>query len=300
MRALEWGPGEQTVHRPARERGERGDDECLLGVEIGQKPRQAFGQHGLAGTRRAEHHQVMPAGRRHHQRLDRVGVAHDVCQIADGLGRGRRRELPDRFHRVRFEIGPVADQRIPQRHHRHDLDVGHEHRLVFVAARHDEAPEARGTGGDHGREETLHRPHPAIETQLPQMHHGGDRVDRDATLGRQDGDRDGQIVGGALLRQGSRREVDDDLLGRQRAAVIRRRRPDAVFGIGERRIRQPDQLEARDRVRDVCFDLDDRARHSEQCDREGARHHQDTPRRCCMLGSPYSGHRIPTTSIRSS
>ena len=63
--------------------------------------------------------------------------------------------------------------------------------------------------------------------------------------GRQQAERDGQVIVTALLGQVGRREVDGDMLGRQREANGGKGRPHALAAFADGLVRQADNGEMR-------------------------------------------------------
>ena len=69
---------ETRTDREARQRADRAHLQRILGSEVGEKTGKSGGEHRLAGTRRAEQEDVVPARRRDGESLDGIFVAHDV------------------------------------------------------------------------------------------------------------------------------------------------------------------------------------------------------------------------------
>src|SRR5699024_7850872 len=74
----------------------------------------------------------------------------------------------------------------------------------------DRAGETVGAGGEQCREDPGDRPHPAVQTQLPQQHEIRGDVGEQVALGVQHGHRDGEIEAGAVLGPPGRAHVDGD------------------------------------------------------------------------------------------
>ena len=111
--------------------------------------------------------------------------------------------------------------------------------------------------GEHRGKDALHRPQPAVEPELAQMHGARPRIRRAPTRRREGRDRDRQIEPRTLLRQRGRRQVDGQLFLRERAARIDGGSADALAGLAQRGVRQSDEDECREAGRDVGLHLDD-------------------------------------------
>jgi hypothetical protein len=266
----------------------------------GQERRQPGGEHGLARARRSEQEDVVPTRGRHEHRLHGVVVADHIGEVGRVLGRPGLRRDEHRVERDRVEVAPVPDHGVEERHHGDHPDAGHESRLIGVAGRHHRRGEAGPCGGDHGGEHARDRADPSVEAELAQVHHPVDRRRLHGAGRGQHGECDAQVEARAVLGQRRGREIDGDLVVRERAPGVRRSGPDPVLRLAEGRIRKTDEDERREIRRDVRLDLDDRAVQPEQGDRVGARdRHQNTRLRCSMTTAPKAGATMATASMRT-
>ena len=79
MRCFEWRARDECAGLcESRQGRNRRHFKGVFGAEVGKDVHQPFGQHGLAGTRCAEHVYVMTACRCNDERLDDIRLPDDV------------------------------------------------------------------------------------------------------------------------------------------------------------------------------------------------------------------------------
>ena len=170
------------AERPARERSDRRDLECGIRVEVGQDAGQARREHRLAGARAARaSSRWCPPAAAVTSASTAVVVARDIGEVA-----GDRRPAgvgpADRGHGVdglRLELAAVPDRRVEERGHADHLHPGHERRLgARSPCGHHHRVVAGAHGGEHGGQDAVDRPQPAVEPELAEVHDPIDRLDR--------------------------------------------------------------------------------------------------------------------------
>ncbi len=163
---------------------------------------------------------------------------------------------------------------------RDDGEVGHERRFGRVRARHDQPGAARGAGGRGDRERAADRSHAAVEGELAGDGDAAEMlVQRVAGRGKE-GERDREVVGGALFAEMGGSEVHGDAAGRDLEAGVPERGADAVFALADARVRETHGLRVRDAGREVDLDLHGvRVDTDERAGDDGREHAGERPRR---------------------
>ncbi len=305
-----WTHGQLGSQPLPAERPDAADLQRGLLVEVGQEAGEPLGEHRLPRAGRAEQEHVVPARGRDHERLHGLLVADHVAQA--GLRRLRAPDRPRRsaprgrgrtgvgLLRLRLELGAVVDRRIPQPRHGDDPHVGHEGRLVRVAARHHDPAGARSTRGEHRGQDAVRRTQPPVEAELAEVHGAGHRLGRHRPTRREDREGYREVEAGAVLRQDGRREVDGDPADGELASRVACRGADPLAGLAERGVRQADEHEPGELARDVGLDVDERSVQAGERDGERATDgHQQALRTTSTDGCPPRGQSTPTTSIRT-
>ena len=221
----------------------------LLERHVRQNARQAARHHRLAAARRADHQHVVPARCGDFQRA--LGAP-----LAAHVGKVIRRHM--RTHHLRvghglFRLdGPRAAQtvdRLLQMRNRQDLHALHAGGLLRVVRGQQQPADAAAPRRNRHGERAAHADHAARQREL--AHRGGavQRLGVQHAAGCQNRQRDGQVVGRALLFDVRRGEVDCQAGHRERQAAGGHRRAHALAALLHGGVRQADDLKHRQPVR---------------------------------------------------
>jgi len=221
--------------------------QCLFKCERSQDGRQPLGQHGLAGAGRADHKNIVAAGRGHFKRaLGRLLPAHvfevhgKVLQLTQQrLGRySIRLALNGTHHR-----GVEQLQHVKQRRDRVHIHTFHNRCLGGIGRGQNQIRNillARQDGdGQHAR----HSTHAAVEAQFAHHKEAAHIVHAQRAVSAEDADGNGQVETRALLFHVGRRQVDGDEGGRNQIAGVLDGRAHAVAALAHRGVRQADGVE---------------------------------------------------------
>ena len=227
-----------AVRELAGDRVDHGNLERLGRGERRQDAGQALGEHGLAGAGRADHQQVVTAGRGHLERPLGGLLALDVLEVE-----GRDRDLGQRRlgrgqHLGALEMVDQGEQGV----RRQDLDAARPGRLAALGRRADQ-PALAGVGVDRRRQHPGHRADPPVQRQLAQGRVAADLVGGQDPHGDQQAERDRQVEVAAFLEQVGGRQVHGDALGRQRQAEGAERGAHPLAAFGDRLVGQADHGE---------------------------------------------------------
>ena len=255
-------PCEAAVGQAAGDALDHAHLEHLGRGERRQQPRQASGEQGLAGARRADHQQVVASGRRHLQRPLRGLLALDVGQVGIGRAVVGQRRFGRAHHLAALEVVDQGQQAGSRQH----LGAARPGRLAAVGLRADGAATG-GRGADRRRQHPGNRQQRAVEAELPEHGEGVHRVAGHRPHADQQAERDGQVEVAALLQQIGRRQVDGDALGRQRQAQGAQRRAHPLARFGHRLVGQADHGECRQPRGDMHLDVDVARLDAVKCDR---------------------------------
>ena len=235
----------RRAERPGAGQGALGDQsgdgvdhrslEQLAGRERRQQARQPARQHRLARARRSDEQQVVAAGRGDLERAFGALLTLDVAQVRPRLGVQHRPRLGRAQHLDAAEVVDQGDQRARRQHRR--LPAPGRLRAIGLGADQAEPEPVRGhRRGQHAAD----RGDPAIQRQLADGGPAGERVRRDHAHGRQDAQRNRQVVVAAFLGQVRRRQVDDDAPRRHRQPEAREGRADALAALAHRLVAEAD------------------------------------------------------------
>ena len=212
------------------------------------------GQHGLPGTGRPDHQQVVPAGGGNLQCPLGRSLAADVSQVGVSGRRGTRVQVGADG----AELAGPADEGTHLRERRgaaglNALDHGG---LGGVGGRQHHAAAARRPGAQGDGQRAAHRPEIALETQLADDEIAVEPPGRELAAGEQDAERDREIERRACLRAIRGREIARDALERERESRAGERggHPLSAFLYGA--LRQTDRGERRQPVGEVNLHLD--------------------------------------------
>ena len=204
--------GERAAFEHAGDRGDHRDFEQLRRRERRQDRGQPRREHRLAGAGRADHQEIVPAGRRDLERALGALLALDVLEID-------KRAVD------------LADLRLWAREHLRaaemigELDEGRRGDDVHLRARpggfraadgRTDQPFAARIRPDRSRQHAGDRCDRAVEPELAEHGMAGEGIGRDGADRRHQAERDREIVVAALLRQVGGREIDGNAARRQR------------------------------------------------------------------------------------
>ena len=213
------------------------------------KPRR---QHRFAGAGRADHQQIVAAGRGDFERALGAFLALDVGEVERRTVHFENFRLRPRQHLRALEmIGELNERR-----RRDDFDVGARPGGFRPAGRRAHQAFAARIGADGGGQHAGDRRDRAVEAELAEHGEAGQRVVRDGADGGHQAERDRQIVVAAFFGQVGRREVDGDAARRQREARGGQRRAHPLARFGDRFVGQADDVESRQPRRDLDLDID--------------------------------------------
>jgi hypothetical protein len=116
--------------------------------------------------------------------------------------------------------------------------------------------QGRRLGGVGRRQQDLAGPDGAVETQLAADQAAGERLLRDLLVGREHRQGDGEVEVVAFLAQVGGSEIDDDGLGFQVEAAVLDRGAHPLAALADRGVGKSHDLDLRESVMDVDFDLD--------------------------------------------
>ena len=206
----------------------------------GRKPAR---QHGLAGTRRTDQNDVVPAGHRHFHGALRLILSFDVFEI-DVIHALLRKQLfaidcqrnPGLFAVEQFHY-------LRQVSHRECPNPVHYSSLACIGLRNDQMTQSPFPGHRGHRERPLDRPDRSVQRQLSHKEEPGQvlRVHTARCAQYSYGHR--QIKGRTLFLQICGSEVDSDVLRRQNKSTVAQRRFHSFAAFAHRGIRQTDRHE---------------------------------------------------------
>ncbi len=253
MRRAERPPrGQRAVADFAGDGGDHRDFQKFGRRQRRQDRRQPRRQHRLARAGRADHQQMMPAGRRDFERAFGALLALDVAQIEMRCLRLVHFRLRPRQHLRAFEMVGDLDQRFC----RDDLDIGARPGGLRSARRGTDQAFLARVRADRGRQDAGDGGDRAIEPELAEHGKTVERVRRDRADRGHQAERDRQIVMAAFLRQIGRREVDRDPPRGQRQPRGNQRRAHPLARLGNRLVREADDGKRRQAGRDLNLHVD--------------------------------------------
>ena len=166
-----------------------------------------------------------------------------------------RLDRPPHSRRVQDTFAPQEPDRLGEMLDRQHLDPTDERRFVRVGAREQDRALAGVRGGHGARERPADTPDAPVERKLPEQAQLAQPLLRDATARGEHSKGDRKIEAGSRLPQVGRRKVDGDALQRPLLRARRDGRADALARFLDRRVRQPDDVERRQALRDRDFHL---------------------------------------------
>ena len=218
-------------------------------IERREQPRQATGEHRLAGPGRADHEHVMPTRCGHLERRAREGVTADVGEVGSGIERDRR----FRIGRVGpWHVAPQARHELPEIGRNPQNSRAGDAGLRRCRRRHDDL--AVGGRRDE-RCETGRRTQRSVEAQLGDERATRHRLRFELALCDEKAHRNREIDAGTALALAGTEQIDRHPPVGPRKAAGEERGSHAVAGLAARLVGQPDHREPRNAHADV--DLDD-------------------------------------------
>ena len=279
VRIDERGSGHQrdVVVKGPGHRMHRRHLEGLLVVQRRQDPGQPTREHRLAGPWRPDHRQMVPARGRDLQRQPRLRLPEDVGEIRTAHPtHSDRRDARDQL----LNLAPQAPDQIPQVPHPPHRHPGRQSSLGQIPDRHDRPFPTGGPGGQQRGQHTPHRPDLPVQSQLPDEHRAPGRPRRHHTRRSQNRNRQSDVVTGAALGQGGRRQRQRDPPIGPFLPRIHHRRPDPIPRLRHGGVTHPDHRRPWQTRRQIRLHRDQMAGHPGQGDRPGPRQrHQNASTR---------------------
>ena len=272
--------------RPARKQaGHRVDGRDLERFGDGERrqdARQAPRHHRLAGPGWPGQQDVMAAGRRDFERPAGHHLPANVREVAPRVVVFCTRVACTAL--VTPFVASVAERRgrLVERLGRPDAQPVDNRRLGGVRRGNKRGPDAGPGRGHRDGQHAAGGPHRSVERE--RSHDDDIRVGTRGQRagGREDAERDGEVVRRALLAHVRRREVDGDVLPRKLEIRVPDRRPDPVAALAHAGVRQPDDREGRQPRRHVHLDAHDAAVDAGE---RGAEQRGEHARHGCKAGS---------------
>ena len=206
---------ERTLEQQPAVRGERAggavdarDLERLLERHIRQDAGQAAGHHRLAAAGRADHQHVVAAGGGDFQRALGAPLPAHVGKVVRRLTPLEQLVIGRDGHgRDRVPAAQMADG-VTEVMDGQDVKPLHAGGLARILRREQQRAHAALARGHRHGERAAHAEHAAGEGELTDRRDAGKALRVERAAGGEDGERDGQVIGRALLLDVGGREVD--------------------------------------------------------------------------------------------
>ena len=209
------GPGPQERLLPVQQAG---DGEYLRRFDglregkVGDDRHEPLCEHGLPGSGRTDHEEVVPPRGGDLQGAFGLFLAADLAEI-EGIVAAPAEKFPE-IDMDRRDLRPAAEKlhHFGELSHRDHLNPLHQRRFGGVFPRDDYPPDAEGLrlkGRGEGAVDPLHA---AVQRKFAEKEIVGQRTGGHKTLGGQDCHGDGKIEGGALLFDIGGGQVDGDVM----------------------------------------------------------------------------------------
>ena len=226
--------------------------ERLLEGHVGQDRGHTARHERLARTGRADHDDVVPAGRGDLQRALGALLPLDKAEIDRGRALAQQLFIGRRLEPLYRPFARQVLEGLLQRRDGIDVDPRYAAHLAGVRGRYEDAVHAAALqrADDHGQH-AAHRLHRAIQRQFAQHGRAFQRVGIQPAARRQYADGQRQIVGRAFLLLIGRREIDGHPPVRIGKAAVLERRAHALARFLHRRVGQADQLELSKPAREI-------------------------------------------------
>ncbi len=267
--------GEQAHHRV-----DFGGFERLGEAQVGQNGGHPPGEHGFAAAGRADHQQIVTAGRGHLEGALGVLLPAYLGEIVGALAVVGEK-IGDR-HRAGGE-GALAVEKgdhlaeIAHAVDRHPLDDAP---FLDVFGGQDQALGRPAAGGHRHRQHPAHRLDASVEGELAHHHEAPRRLGPDQAGGAEQADGHGQVEGGAVFFNVGGSQIDGDAARGEFVARVLDRRLDPILALLDRPLGQANGGELGQALGDVDLDLDRVGLDSEERPREHLRQH--IPLLCTM------------------
>src|SRR6185437_2726935 len=202
--------------------------------------RHPLGQHGLAGTRRADHEDVVASRAGDLEGALGGLLAANVFEIhrvllgflQDGIGvNGYRRDAV-------FAVNQA--NHVHERADRVHANAGYDRGLAGIYFRDDQMGNLLAAGGDGDRQGAANPTNAAVERQLAHENIVGNFFSGQSAVRADNAERHGQVEAGAFFLDIGRSQVDGDVGGRNVVAAVLQRRADTLAAFAHRGIGQAD------------------------------------------------------------
>lgn len=232
-----------------------GFDRFLRG-ERGEDRRHSLGEHGLAGTWRADHQQVVcSSGGNGNRALGHLLPAH-VAEVDIVVVELREELIELRWGGLDLQLSREESGRFGEAADTDHLDPLHHRRFARIFGRHHQPPQSLFLGRHRHGEGTFHRPHLPFERELAHHRILSEEIGRDLTAAGQHAERDWQIEAGRLLRHFGGCEIDHHPIARADEPAIHHRPLNSMDRLFHRRFGEPDEDGFGEGSRgDIDFDL---------------------------------------------
>jgi len=261
-------PGrEQPHHAP-----DRGHLYGFLQRERREDAAEPSGEHGLAGSRRPDHDQVVTSRRGDLKGALRPGVAAHVGEIQRLVrvqGAAKRSGLVRGDRALPVQVLESLVERAEGNHG----DATHHGRLLGVAGGDKEAMDAAPAAVERDGQHSAHGLDVPVERQLAEYRHVLEALRLEGLGGNEDPQGHGQIEGRADLAHLGRRQVHGDPVHGELEAGIADGGTDTVATLAHRGVGKPNGRERRQSGRDVDLHEDVVGLHAEDGRRPHARQH---------------------------
>ena len=208
-----------------------------------QDARQAFGKHGLARTRRADHQDIVVTGGRYGERtLGRLLPANvEEVNVVAGLGSEDLRQI--HVNRLDGQFVAQEPDRIGEEADRDYVDILDDGGFGCVIGRYDHTASALGGCQHRCRQCALDRPNAPVEGKLADDEIIVDLLSREYPTCDADGDGDWQVEGSGVFLEVGRGEIDRHLRTWPAISAVAERSLDARDGFLNGGLGQTDKLD---------------------------------------------------------
>jgi len=254
MRAAEGPCADERIVRgqQAHHGVDHRDLERFLPRHVGQNGGQALGEHALAGARRPDEQDVVPACGRDLERAPGILLSLHVAEI-----------WQRQFLRFRLPFGRGSKGRLPAEMRGQLLNAAHavdrqpvrQRGLGGIFRRNIQLPDAKFPRGHRHGQHAAHRPELSLEADLAQERALPLRLTH-RPGGNKNTQQNWQIIERTGLFLPSRRQIDRDPAHGELESAVFGGRPDALARLLDSRVRQADHVEARQTVCDKALGQD--------------------------------------------
>src|ERR1035441_5722884 len=215
----------------------------LFEGERWQDRRHALGQHGLAGTRRADHQDVVASGAGDLDGALGGLLSADVFEVDVELLRFSKERVAVRFDRENAIARVHEVDHVEERTHWVDVDAGDHGGFFGVGFGDDHAGNFASAGLDGDGQGTTDTAHTAVEGEFANEKAVGHFLLGEAAISADDAEGHGKVESRAFFFDVSRGEVDGDVRGGNVVAAVFQRGADAVAALADGGVGQADRVE---------------------------------------------------------